>query len=204
MWHILWGSSPWGQKCSNITVMWVCVCFRFISLTFLLSLQLSWWWPRLWGSWILWITGEWWTRSSSPPKHQRRRKYSAKATSSLWQVLSPLSPPVHWCSECVFISLICAFFFRENPAKSRNHCSVCERWASVSFVWGELIWTSISGFRQECFTHWRPFCHSHRGSLRKPGGLKFLTDTQWSSTSFAVTPGPKRPSYRYLWQRSPC
>lgn len=45
---------------------------------------------------------------------------------------------------------------------------------------------------------------SYRGSWRRPGGSKFLTDTQWSYTFFVAMPGLRRPSYRFLWQRSPC
>ncbi|KAE8294455.1 putative GTP-binding protein 6 [Larimichthys crocea] len=36
------------------------------------------------------------------------------------------------------------------------------------------------------------FSECPAGSWRKPGGLKSLTDTQWSYTSFAATPGLKR------------
>ncbi len=112
-------------------------------------------------------------------------------------------------SRCVCVrphtAHLCFFSpFRENQANSRNHCCVCECWAPVSFIWGELIWKSLSGCIQTVSCTDGHFFHPYRGSWRKPGGLRSLTDTQWSFTSSVAMPGLKKPSYRSLWQRSPC
>lgn len=51
--------------------------------------------------------------------------------------------------------------------------------------------------------YWRSLCTNwlfcmYRGSWRKPGGLRFLTDTQWSSTFSAAMHRRRRPNFRFL------
>lgn len=104
-----------------------------------LHLQLSWWWPRLRGLWTPWRTGLWWTRWSSPPRLQRRRGYLGKGTSRLSQVWStPVNQKVY--TKCCLHVNYLMFPCREDQANSRNHCCVCQCWASDSFVWGEHVW----------------------------------------------------------------
>ena len=89
------------------------------------------------------------SRGQTHPLHQDTREEE-----DLWQRQLPVPHryhplsvsscgSLHWPNFCDFIELFCAFTpFRENPPNSRNHRCVCERWASVSFVWGERVWNS--------------------------------------------------------------
>lgn len=143
-----------------------------------LHLQLSWWWPRLRGLWTPWRTGLWWTRWSSPPRLQRRRGYLGKGTSRLSQVWST---PVNQKTKCCLHVNYLMFPCRENQANSRNHCCVCECWASDSFVWGEHVWKLWLCWMKAFFCwFFLSFSYSFlfRGTLRKSGGSKCLTDTQ--------------------------
>lgn len=139
---------------------------------------------------------------------EKKRIFGKGNFQSLTGIIHPVSVNL-WVSECVWIWLIICFLsFPPGQRKSgKQQESPLFLWMS-SVCLLSLRWAHLK-IAPSLHTEW--FCvptaiffHPYRGSWRRPGGLKSLTDTQWSSTFSVATPGLRRPSYRFLWQRSPC
>lgn len=137
------------------------------------------------------------TRLSFPPRHQRRKGYLAKATFRVLQVLPIL---LNLCTESV---LITDHLFILSPPieKIKQTAGITavfvnvERLSPLSEVRLSEI-CSLAGCKKDlCIDR---LFHSHRRSWKKPGGLKCLTDTQWSSTFSVATPGLRKQNYRFL------
>lgn len=71
----------------------------------------------------------------------------------------------------VFERAFALSYIRENSANSRNHSRVCECRASVSFVWGELLWHLPFDCIQKEFVHQPTFLHVQR-ELEEAWGVK--------------------------------
>ena len=205
------GSSTWPQVTDQVQV-WVCeacweICVSLMFYCFLCSRA-----DDGWGCGARKHSGQLEGGGQDHHVHQDTREEE-----DLWQRELPGSHRsnslgVHFCPESVRMWLICAFLSSSSLEKIRQTAGITAVFVNVERLspLSEVSLAKKTKKKQRFWLLTESFhalmvnCHPCRGSWRKPGGLKSLTDTQWSCTSSAATPGLKRPSYRSLWQRSLC
>lgn len=143
------------------------------------------------------------------PLHQDTREEE-----DIWQRQLPVSNRYYSVCVCLWIWALCKWacldithhLLLEKIKQTAGITAVfvnVERLSPLSEVsLSSFCFCSRAAYRKVLSTN--SHFSSYRGSWRRPGGSKFLTDTQWSYTFFVAMPGLRRPSYRFLWQRSPC
>lgn len=155
-------------------------------------------------------TGRSWIRSSSPPKHRKRKESSERGISRCSQVcdfsLVWRKKIMRWIMKTFLISGEFVQRKSEEPPASRpclwtlSVCRPYQRWESVSY----RIRIKIKNISQ-----WAGYvclfrvCRC-RESCRRPGGWRCSTDTHWFCIFSAVMPAPKRPNCRSHWRRFHC